>query len=76
MSSAVSDQMIPWTVACQAPLVLDSPWDYPGKNTEAGAGCHILLPKRSSPHRDGTCGSSISCLGRWILYHWATWEAQ
>ena len=26
----------------------------------------------SSPFRDQTC---ISCIGRWILYHWATWEA-
>ena len=28
--------------------------------------------KRSSRPRDWTC---ISCTGRWILYHWATWEA-
>ena len=26
----------------------------------------------SSQHRDWTC---ISCIGRRILYHWATWEA-
>ena len=26
--------------------------------------------------RDRTCVSFISCLGRWILYHWATGEAQ
>ena len=29
--------MTPWTVACQAPLFMDSP----GKNT--GVGCHVLL---------------------------------
>ena len=27
----------------------------------------------SSPPRGGTC---ISCIGRWILYHWATRESQ
>ena len=25
----------------------------------------------SSRLRDGTC---VSCIGRWILYHWATWD--
>ena len=29
----------------------------------------------SSPSRDGTWVSFISCTGRWILYHWATWKA-
>ena len=29
----------------------------------------------SSWPKDWTCISSISCIGRWILYHWATWEA-
>ena len=29
----------------------------------------------SSPPRDWTHVSCISCIGRWILYHWATWEA-
>ena len=28
----------------------------------------------SSPTRDGTCVFYISCTGRWVLYHWATWE--
>ena len=30
----------PWTVACQAPLSRNSPWNSPGKNTEVG--CHFL----------------------------------
>ena len=30
----------------------------------------------SSPPRDQTHVSCISCTGRWILYHWATWVAQ
>ena len=25
-------------------------------------------------HPPGTCVSCISCIGRWILYHWAAWE--
>ena len=29
-------------------------------------------PRGSSRPRDGTC---ISCIGRRILYHWATWKA-
>ena len=30
----------------------------------------------SSQSRDGTRVSYVSCFGRQILYHWATWEAQ
>ena len=30
----------------------------------------------SSRPRDPTCVSCISCIGRWVLYHFATWEAQ
>ena len=28
----------------------------------------------SSWPRDRTCVSCISCTGRWILYHWPSWE--
>ena len=31
--------------------------------------------RESSWPRDQTQVSYISCIGRWILYHWATWEA-
>ena len=30
----------------------------------------------SSRPRDRTCVSVISCIGRWVLYHCVTWEAQ
>ena len=30
----------------------------------------------SSPPRDRTPISFVSCIGRQILYHWATWEAE
>ena len=30
---------------------------------------------RSSQRRDYTRVSCIFCIGRWVLYHWATWEA-
>ena len=34
----------------------------------------VISYSRGSPQpRNRTC---ISCIGRWILYHWATWEAQ
>ena len=29
----------------------------------------------SSQLRDWTCVSCVSCIGRWILYHWTSWEA-
>jgi hypothetical protein len=48
------------------------PWDFPGKNTALGS--HFLLQRifptqGSNPH--------LRCLlhWRWVLYHWATWEA-
>ena len=31
----------------------------------------MSFSKASSPPRDWTC---ISCIGRWVLYCWATWE--
>ena len=34
----------------------------------------ISFSRRSSWPRDRICVSCISCIGRWILYHWATWE--
>ena len=33
----------------------------------------ISFSRESSQPRDGTC---VSCICRWILYHWATWESQ
>ena len=34
----------------------------------------ISSPRASSRPRDRTCISCVSCIGRWILYHCATWE--
>ena len=56
----------PMDYSCQAPR----PWDFPGKNT--GVSCHfilqgIFLTQVLNP---------LLLLGRWILYHWTTWEAQ
>ena len=36
----------------------------------------ISSSRKSSPPRDQAHISFNSCIGRWILYHWATWEAQ
>ena len=36
----------------------------------------IFYSRGSSQPRDQTHISCVPCLGRWILYHWATWEAQ
>ena len=52
-----------------------------------GSSVHWISPARilewvatfssrgSSPPRDQTCVPYISCIGRWILYHRAIWEA-
>ena len=55
-----------WTVAAR----LLCPWDFPGKNNEVG--CYfplqrIFLIQGLNPRL---------LFGRWILYPWATWEAQ
>ena len=40
---------------------------FQARNT--GMGCHFSSSRGSSPSRDLTCVSCISCIGRWILYH-------
>ena len=59
-----------WLVATPWTTRLLCPWDFPGKNP--GVGCHVLLQGTSWP-RGLTC---VSCFGRQILYHCATWKAQ
>ena len=67
----------PWTVAHQAPLLMglsrQEYWSGLPRIlkwvTEVGGGL-------SSPPRDWTRISCTACIGRWILYHWVTWEAQ
>ena len=61
---------IPWTAACQAPL---STGFFSGKNT--GVGCYFFLQGNLPDPRDQTHVSCVSRTGRWVLYHWATWEA-
>ena len=51
------------TVACQAPLSMRFPWEEYGL---------ISSSRGFSQTSDRTC---ISCIGRWILYHWATRES-
>ena len=46
---------------------------FPGKNTRVG--CHFFLQGNFWP-RNWNQVSCISCIGRQILYHWATREAQ
>ena len=48
------------------------PWDFLGVNTGVGA---MPSSRGSSRPRDRTRLSSVSCTGRRVLYHWATWEA-
>ena len=53
------------------PAGLLCPWDFPGKNTGAGCNFHlqeIFLTQGSNPR--------VSCIGKRVVYHWATREAQ
>ena len=59
----------PQTVAHQAPLSMGL------SRQEYWSELPFLL-QGSSWSRDWTCVSCIFCTGRWILYHWTTWEAQ
>ena len=58
-----------WTVALQAPLSMGF---FQARILQWVA---ISFSRGSSQPRDWTCVSEISCIGRQILYHWATWEA-
>ena len=46
-----------------------SPWDFTGKNT--GVGYHFLFQGIFPTQRS----NQYLLLGRWILHHWAIWEA-
>ena len=48
------------------------PWDSPSKTT--GVGCHFLL-QGIFLNQDWTWVFCVSCIGRQILYQWASWEA-
>ena len=57
-------------LACQAPLSLGFP------RQEYQSGLPFPSPGGSSQCRDQNHVSYISCIGRRVLYHCATWEAQ
>ena len=56
----------PWTVACQAPLSIEF------SRQEYWSGLPLPSPGDLPWPRDRT---RVSCIGRHILYHWATREA-
>ena len=60
-----SSVLTPWTVATR----LLWPWSFTGKNT--GVGCHFLL--QGIIPIQGLNPYLVYC--KWIIYHWATWEA-
>ena len=57
-------------------------WSQPGSSVHGVSQERILewvaisYSREYSLSRDWTHDSSISCIGRQILYHWATWEVQ
>ena len=61
----LTHQGILYHLSCQ-PLCA---WDFPGKNTEVG--CHFLL--QGIFWNQGSNLGLLHC--RWILHHWAIWEA-
>ena len=55
-------------------------WSLPGSSVPGVSQARIpewvviSSSRGSSPFRDWTRVSCVSWIGRWILYHWATWE--
>ena len=66
---------ISWTVAHQAPLSMGFPRQeyWSGKKKRILEWVVICFSRGWSQLRDQTY---ISCIGRWLLYHWATGEVQ
>ena len=75
-------------VGCECARARSCPalWDPMGCSPPGSSGHGILqarvlewvavpASKGSAPPQDWTHVSFISCIGRWVLYHWATWEA-
>ena len=70
--------------ACACSVTLCDPMDcnLPGSSVHGIFQARILgwvaisSLRRSSQPRDRTCVSWVSCIGRQILYHCASWEAQ
>ena len=72
--------------AAQSCLILCSPMDYsPPSSSVHGISSvqarimewvAISYPRKSSWPGDQTLVPCVSCIGRQILYHWATWESQ
>ena len=62
----MSDSFTPWTVAQQAPRSM--------RTSRARTLEWVAIPfcRGSSQMRDPT---HMSCIGRWVLYHWVTREA-
>ena len=70
--SFVSDSLQPHGLQ---PARILSPWNFPGKNTGVGW-VAISSSRESFQPRDWTWVSWVSCISRWILYPWTTWETQ
>ena len=67
--SVVSDS---WWPLVLWPARLLCSWTFPGKILEWVA---ISYSRGSSPPRDQSCVSCVSCIDRWVLYLCANWEA-
>ena len=61
--------LTPWTVAHQAPLSM-------GFLKQEYWSWLPFPPLGDLLDPDIKPVSCVSCIGRWILYHWATWEAR
>ena len=69
--SIVSNSFVTtWTIACLPDSCIHGIF----QASITGMGCHFLLQGFSWP-RDWIHISWIFCIGRWIIYHCATWES-
>ena len=59
----------PWTIALQAPLSMKF------SSQERWSGLPLPTPGDFPPPPDGTHIFCVSCIGRQIIYHCASWEA-
>ena len=66
--SVMSSSLQPYALQ---PTRLLCPWDLLGKNSRLG--CHFFLQGIFPAEESNLC-LCVSCIGKWILYHWATWE--
>ena len=60
---------------CSVAQLYPTLWDPMDCSPLGSSVCGVSQARIMSPSRDRIHIPCITCIGRWILYHWATWEA-